>query len=173
MRPTFPVFAAMIVAGCASGVETRVSSSGADALLASSYMVDPSAGLSADARSAHSLASQKLAQMGFVQAEQAPLHLEVTFDQRDASLSLGDGAGPGSISGPKKRKPFQSCADREYRLGVTITRIADGVELFRGRAAEYHCKLSAEDALPALVEFALADLGNPRGSYVVKRHAQD
>jgi hypothetical protein len=54
-----------------------------------------------------------------------------------------------------------------------MTRISDGAELFKGRAAEYHCKMTAEEAMPALVDAALADLGKPRGSYVLKRAARD
>jgi hypothetical protein len=161
------------VSGCSTGVETRVSSSGANQLPAGSYMVAALAEAATDLRVARSLVAERLAQKGFIEAKEAPLHLEVTFDVRDASLSLGSSAGPGSISGAKKRKPLQSCVDREYRLGVTLTQIADGAELYRGRAAEYHCNMPAKEALPALVDAVLADMGQPRGSYVVKRNARD
>ncbi|MBL0924537.1 MAG: hypothetical protein IBJ12_08760 [Sphingomonadaceae bacterium] len=128
---------------------------------------------SPDLVSARSLVAQKLSQMGFVQANNASIYLEVTFDVRDASLSLGSELGSGSLSPAKKRKPLQSCADREFRLGITMTRIVDGAELFKGRAAEYHCKMTAEEAMPVLVNAALSDLGNPRGGHVVKRAARD
>jgi hypothetical protein len=163
----------VLTTGCSTGVETRVSSSGVSPLSAGSYMMASAAPLSADLRSTRSLVSQKLLQMGFVEAAGAPTYLEVTFDVRDASLSLGSEAGPASLSAAKKRKALQSCADREYRLGVTMTRISDGAELFKVRAAEYHCKMTAEEAMPALVDAALADLGKPRGSYVLKRAARD
>jgi hypothetical protein len=174
MRPTLlSISAALLVSGCSTGVETRVSSGGVNAILAGSYILASTAESAPDVRAARSLVAEKLAQRGFRQSDEAPLYLEVTFDVRDAALSLGDSQGSGSISGAKKRKPLQSCADREYRLGVTMTRIADGVELFRGRAAEYHCNMSAAEALPALVDAVLADFGNPRGNYVLKRNARD
>jgi hypothetical protein len=90
-------------------------------------------------------------------------------DSRDAALAVGSVSGPQSLSPAKRRKPFQSCADKEFRVGITLTRIADGTELYRSRVAEYHCNLPLADALPDLVDAALADLGQPRGRYSTLR----
>jgi hypothetical protein len=169
----FPIFAVMLGSACSSGIETRISSSGVTLPKAEPYMITSAAETSAESRSAYLMVAENLTQKGFAIATEAPLHLEVTVDQRDASLALGSNTGPESLSAPKRKKPLQSCHDMEYRLGVTLTRVADGAEIYRGRAAEYHCKISMAEALPALVAAALADLGNPRGSYAVLRNAKE
>jgi len=51
--------------------------------------------------------------------------------------------------------------------------VIDGSEIYRGRAAEYHCKVEMADALPKLVEAALADFGTPRGNYVLTRNGRE
>lgn len=112
-----------------------------------------------------------MAQKGFELAKEAKLHAEITLDARDASLALGSGTE--KLSVPKRRKPLQRCNDREYRFGITLTRVTDGMEIYRGRAAEYHCKMTIAEALPTLVDAALADLGQPRGSYALVRKAKD
>jgi hypothetical protein len=163
----------LIVSACSSGVETRIASGGVTSPQTEPYMVSALPNSSAALQAGYALVGEGLAAKGFVTAAEAPLHLEVTVDERDASLALGSGAGPQSLAAPKRKKPLQSCADREFRLGITLTRVADGVEIYRGRAAEYHCKMSVTDALPALVDAALADFGQPRGSYIVKRNAKE
>jgi hypothetical protein len=50
-----------------------------------------------------------------------------------------------------------------------LTRIADGAEQFRGSASETHCKQGLSTILPLLADKAMADLGSPRGEYVLKR----
>lgn len=136
-------------------------------------MISTIAETSSELRSAYAMVSENLAKKGFGVAEEAPLHLEITVDQRDASLALGSNNGSESLSAAKRKKPLQSCHDTEYRLGVTLTRIADGEEIYRGRVAEYHCRMSLAEAMPVLVDAALADLGKPRGSYAVLRNAQE
>lgn len=165
--------AVLIVSACSSGVETRITSSGVTSPKTEPYMISVLPNSSAALQSGYTLVGERLAAKGFSAANEAPLHLELTVDERDASLALGSSAGPQSLAVQKRKKPLQSCSDREFRLGVTLTRISDGVEIYRGRAAEYHCKMSVTEALPALVDAALADLGLPRGRYVVKRSARE
>jgi hypothetical protein len=167
------LFASTLVVGCSANVETRISSGGEASLKADAYMVSTVTETSTELRGAYALVTQKLALKGFAISDTAPLHLEVTLDQRPASLALGSKAGPGSLSAAKRKKPLQSCDDKEYRLGVTLTRVADGAEVYKSRAAEYHCKMLIDEALPVLVDAALADLGQPRGSYAVLRKAKD
>lgn len=88
-------------------------------------------------------------------------------------MALGTAAGPGSLSPAKRKKPLQSCEDREYRVGVTLTRVADGALAYQGSAAEHHCNMPLAEALPGLVDAALADFGNPRGAYSVMREGRD
>jgi hypothetical protein len=165
--------AALIVSACSPGVETRITSSGVTSPKIEPYMISALSNTSAALQPGYALVGERLAAKGFVNAAEAPLHLEVTVDERDASLALGSSEGRQSLAASKRKKPLQSCADREFRLGVTLTRVADGVEIYRGRAAEYHCKMSVTEALPALVDAALADFGQPHGSYIVKRNAKE
>jgi hypothetical protein len=162
-----------LAAGCSSSIETRISSSGVASPKAEPYMISTVAETSPELRSAYKLVAASMAQKGFALAKEAPLHLEITLDARPATLSLGGKEGSDSLSPAKEKKMLQSCEDREYRLGVTLTKVGDGSEIYRGRAAEYHCKVEVADALPTLVNAALADFGSPRGAYVVKRQGRE
>lgn len=165
---------ALLVSACGAGVETRISSSGTTPTESGKYMVTlPADDAPKDLSGAYQRVAEKLAAKGFAVSETAALFLEVTLDARDAALALGSAAGPQSLSKAKRKKPLQSCKDMEYRLGVTLTRVADAAEIYKGRAAEYHCRMTVAEALPALVDAALADLGQPRGSYKVMRSAKD
>ena len=165
--------AAGLVAGCSSNIETRVSSSGIQSPAAESYMISTVAETSAELRNAYKIVAAAMARKGFSLAKEAPLHLEITLDARPAALSLGAKEGLDSLSPAKKKKMLQSCDDREYRLGVTLTKVSDGSEIYRSRAAEYHCRVIVAEALPKLVDAALSDLGKPRGSYVLSRNGRE
>jgi len=165
--------ACALVAGCSSKIETRVSSSGVQSPSAGTYMISTVDETSAELRGTYKMVATSMATKGFTIAKEAALHLEITLDARPAALSLGAKDGPDSISPAKKKKPLQSCEDREYRLGLTLTKVSDGSEIYRGRAAEYHCKVEMADALPKLVEAALADFGIPRGNYVLTRNGRE
>jgi hypothetical protein len=162
-----------LAAGCSSTIETRVSSSGVPSPATEAYMISTVAEAPPELRSAYKLVATAMAQKGFVLAKEAPLHLEITLDARPAALSLGGKDGPDSLSPAKRKKPLQSCEDREYRLGLTLSKVGDGSEVYRGRAAEYHCKVAVADALPTLVNAAMADFGTPRGSYVLTRKGRE
>jgi hypothetical protein len=164
---------ATIGAGCSGNVETRVASNGVQSPLAEAYMISTVAETSPELRGAYRLVAAAMAQKGFSLAKEAALHLEITLDARHAVFALGDKNKADGLSPAKKKKPLQSCEDREYRLGVTLTRVRDGSEIYRGRSAEYHCKMPVVDALPMLVNAALADFGNPRGSYVLTRPGRE
>lgn len=154
---------------CSSGIETRVLSAGVSPLAGQTYALAANEYESADLSIAHGLVENALTSRGFARTANAPIYLQVTVDSRDAALALGSTAGPQSLSLAKRRKPLQSCTDKEFRVGITLTRVADGSEMYRSRVSEYHCKLPLADALPAMVNAALADLGTPRGRYVTLR----
>ncbi len=136
-------------------------------------MISTVAETSTELRNAYTLVAASMADKGFALAKEAPLHLEITIDARPAALSLGSNDGPGSLSPAKKKMMLQSCEDREYRLGITLTNVGDGREIYRGRSAEYHCKVPVAEALPTLVNAALADFGRPRGTYVLSRNGRE
>lgn len=159
----------LLVSACSSGVETRVQTAGVSLPAGQTYMVAAIEYESPDLKIAQGLVESALTSRGFVRADTAPLHLQVTVDSRDASLALGSTTGQQSLSPAKLRKPLQNCADKEFRVGITLTRVADGSEIYRSRVSEYHCKLALADALPIMINTALADLGKPRGRYSVLR----
>jgi hypothetical protein len=152
-----PLFLA--VTACAGPIETRVESAGVALLQPTNFQIDESASpLAAPA------VLEALSAKGFRNTSDGPLSLQIALSQRPANLSLLSDKGPISASARKKR-----CAKLEYRLGITMTRISDGVLAYRGSAAEFHCKDSIQVVMPALVKAALADLGAPRGAYIVTR----
>ena len=168
-RTLFALGIPILLSACSSGVETRVVSAGITPLAGQTYTIPAAEYVSADLKTAQGLVQSALTSRGYRFADTAPVHLQVTLDSRDAALALGSTSGPQSLSPAKRRKPLQSCADKEFRVGITLTRVADGSELYRSRVAEYHCKMPLTDALPDLVNAALADLGQPRGRYSIYR----
>ncbi len=95
------------------------------------------------------------------------LYLEVGVSARPASTAL---LTSGKIlSSANGKKPSRNCPQLEHRVSLALTRIADGAEVYRSSAEEFHCKLPLTETLPILVEKAMADLGNPRGEYVTRR----
>jgi hypothetical protein len=109
----------------------------------------------------------KLEEKGFTLDDAGVLQLHVAVSERDAAIALS--SEKGAIAKAKRRRPLQSCADKEYRLAVALTRISDGALVYRGSAAEYHCKVKLAQAMPALVDRVLADLAAPKGDYALTR----
>ncbi|MBK6707852.1 MAG: hypothetical protein IPG54_10380 [Sphingomonadales bacterium] len=158
------------LSSCAGPIETRVVSSGAGLREPFSILAeDPPK--SETAASARTLVLDQLAGAGYRQSDNGSLQLQVAFAERDAGIAVQTKSGETihDVAVVKPRKPLQSCADRELRLTVTLTRIADGAELYRGSAAEYHCKARPTDVIPALVEASLDDLSSPKGAYTTTR----
>jgi hypothetical protein len=116
---------------------------------------------------ARNMVSAKLAQLGFTLDDAGVLQLHVAVSERDAAIALS--SEKGEIAKAKRRRPLQSCADKEYRLAVALTRISDGALVYRGSAAEYHCNVKLAQAMPALVDRVLADLAAPKGDYALTR----
>lgn len=167
------VVPALLVSGCVQTIDTRVTSMGISVATPEAFMISTTDDTPAAVRRAYPLVTKRMTAKGYSIAKDAPLHMQITVDARDAAMALGDSDGVSALSAPKARKPLQSCADKEYRVGITLTRVADGFELYRGRAAEYHCKMTLAEALPALVDAALTDLGAPRGAYIITRRGID
>ena len=158
----FAPFLFLLVSACIGPIETRVDSRGTGGAEPVSFSADPDIlGLAANAQN---LVVQALSAKGYRTAEMADVSLHVTLSDRSADLSLHSGPAILAPTSGKKR-----CAKREYRLGVTLTKIADGSLFYQSHAAEFHCKLTVEQVLPVLVDAALKDIGAPRGSYTVKR----
>ena len=173
MRYLVVPLTAILIAGCSQTVETRIMSKGQPALVAGAFSLSENKSQSVELLSAQQQVTIALVSRGYSVAENAALHLEVSLAERPAVLSLGTATGPASLASAKRKKPLQDCQDREYRIGVALTRIADGALLYQGSAAEYHCNETLANAIPELVKAVLADLGNPRGTYVARRTGRD
>lgn len=161
MRATCLAFP-LLLAACSGPIETRIDSAGMASVEPMSFAIDTD--LIGPAAGAQAVVTKLLTEKGFRSAEVAELDLTVTVSDRPANLALLEGRQ--TIAPAAGKRP---CAKRDYRLGVVLTKISDGSIYYRGHAAEYHCKLALDDVLGKLVEAAMADLGNPRGSYSVKR----
>jgi hypothetical protein len=152
----------LVVASCAGPIQTRVDSAGVAAFAPTTFMVD--ANNQVENSTARTLSISALEKKGLILAPAGQLLMQVTTAERSADLALSNGKAMLSPRAGKKR-----CAKKEYRVGIVLTRISDGAEIYRAHAGEFHCTLTLDAVLPALVDAAVADIGNPRGSYVVKR----
>ncbi|RDV06461.1 hypothetical protein DXH95_03270 [Sphingorhabdus pulchriflava] len=175
LRWVVPLAAIMLISACTGPIETRVSSSGV-ALSSDRTILNEQHGNHSDILvQARSLTLQQLDSRGFSLAPNGAHKLDVTVSERPANLLVTTGTEQGKavLTSPKPKKPLQSCVDSEFNLVVRLTRVADGTELYRGRASEYHCKASLADVLPFLVNAALADLSSPKGEHIIKRRGFD
>ena len=152
----------LLLAACAGPIETRIDSRGLTTVQPVSFAADSVA--TGVISGAQNMVAQALLAKGYRAADIADISLQVTVSDRPANLSLLSGTDVLAATSDKKR-----CATREYRLGVTLTKIADGSLFYQSHAAEFHCKLTVSEVLPTLVDAALKDIGTPRGSYTVKR----
>ncbi len=174
MRPSHLLLVSMLaltmlaLTGCTKTVETRVFNAGLGKLETAGFvLIPPEKTASAELLKARSLVVAKLQTLGMTESKDGPLYLEVGVSARPASVAL---LTPGKIlSNASGKKPPRKCPQLEHRLSLALTRIADGVEIYRASAEEFHCKLPLAESLPILVEKALADMGNPRGEYVTRR----
>jgi hypothetical protein len=169
MRAYFPILAAsLLMASCVQKVDTRVNNAGVSSPVAASYiLVAPDKVTSPAYDTAKALVAEHLAKKGYSASESGSLYLQVGVASRPASLTLKQ---PDITLGEASKKPSSKrCPLNEYRLTLSLTNVADGAEIYRASASEFHCKLSLETVLPVLVDAAIADLGKPKGAYVIER----
>ena len=176
MRSLFATAILLCLSACSGPIETRVSSAGDTSIGALSYQLPENADQkNPDLTVAKRLLVGALAERNIRRTNSAPLLLQITLSQRAADLGLkkGDGAKAKIIAAPKEKKAFQSCKDKEYRLAIRFSKISDGAMVYAGDAAEYHCKASVADALPAMVKVIVADMDGPRGDKVLTRRGEE
>ena len=163
-----PLIAALALSACVKKVETRINSSGAHDVATGSYIwIAPEKTESRILKLAQGLVAEQLKAKGLNSSQDGKYYLEVGVASRPASLALSQ---PGGILAAASKKPSnRNCQWNEYRISITLSRISDGRALYRSSAGEFHCKQSFAQILPVLVDAALADYGNPRGAYAVKR----
>ncbi|WOE76098.1 hypothetical protein [Alterisphingorhabdus coralli] len=124
---------------------------------------------------AHQVAITNLAARGWQRSNNADYHLIVTLSERPANigLALERDAQSEIIARPKNKRLLQSCDDVEHRVTVTMLDRVHGKNVYRGSAAEFHCKAALADNLSLLVNAALEDFGRPGSERVVKRRGRE
>ena len=171
--------AAASLSACTPVIETRVNTIGGAAGMApGGYMLAQSEqGVSPELAMTQQLVGEKLAERRFIAAQTGPLHLEVTASVRPAILALAttNAGGVVILSPASTKRGSAKCSLQEFRVGITLTRIADGQKQYSGMASETHCKRTFAQVMPALVDAALGDLRLPvgvagrSGAYILKR----
>jgi hypothetical protein len=118
------------------------------------------------------LAAAILRLLGIIASGNGTMRLDVSFSTRPADINLRIGEIGSAVVG-KKRSTYprksRRCSPVDFRLGVVLTRIANGAEEYRASATERHCDGDAATALPVLASAVLADIGKPKGDYVIER----
>lgn len=163
----------LLLPACSGTVETRINGAGPGiAVSPQTYFMSSDAKVaSTELRQAQIAVGEKLTALGYSTMSDGALHVEVTLSKRPAILALK--TGNDQLAPAKTKKPLQRCEDQEYRIGVAITRIKDGINLYRSSASEYHCHISLSEAVPYLVAAVMTDLSAPKGSYAVKRAGRE
>ncbi len=161
------VTCALALSGCTRTIETRISSAGQSNPEKLGFILAPiDKTASAELVAARDLVVAKLTSKGLSPGDTGPYYLEVGVSSRPASIAVLEASKVLAAANPKRST--RKCQFQEYRLSLALTRIADGTEIYRASAGEFHCKAALGDTLQPLVDHALADLGNPRGEYAVK-----
>ncbi len=156
------VLMSLICAACSGPVETRSGIAGAPvpasatvAVFASPDQHDAASGSARDA------VAKALTQYGYIVSDEGALRVTVGLGERPASLAVlaADGA---VVSGAKRQKLLQECADRTQRL--TLVAENSGGEVSRAWAEESHCKSGLDKAVEPLAMQAVARLVGRHGS---------
>ncbi len=163
-----------LLVACSGPVETQVSSSGNGISGPVSILAEPGPA-NPVAASAYRAVAALLAKRGIATRANGEYQLQVGVSEDASTVAIyrQDGLGKAAVATAKKPKPLQSCADRQFRLTIALTRISDGALIYRGSALENHCKATLADAIPELANRALADLVSPKGVYTTTRSGVD
>lgn len=164
------LLAAILLAGCASPVVTRVDASAPVALppRASFVLVDMGDDGDILPGQARDMVAAALRQRGWRQAQGADYLLSVTLADRPAMVRVnaGDDQGKsvGTLAPAADRSNNRGCAERDHRLTIILTERDSGAIAFAGAASEFHCKGRLTDSLPHLVSAAVErlDVGSGR-----------
>ncbi len=160
---------ALLLAGCASPVVTRVDASAPARLpRGASFALAP---VPEDGNvltgQARDMVAAALRQRGWSQTAQGNYLLVVTLADRPANITLkaGDDFGKPVATLAPAADPSNNtgCAKRDHRLTITLTERTSGNIAFAGSASEYHCKAGLYDTLPYLVAAAVERLDTGSG----------
>lgn len=171
MKSCMAVIAALsALAGCAGPVRTHfgAQSGAAESLALQTIAVSPND--QTDAR--WPAVAAAIGREGFRVDASSPYQLEFAFGTRSARTAIL-GEQDAVLAPAKRQRLLQSCADRDYRLVVTVVDNRNGDLVRRGWAQESHCHGTAAEALPALANQAVAMLARPVAAGSDLRRARD
>ena len=165
-----------LLTGCSGPIATRIETAlPAAPASGSSYILSLAEGkVGAIEADAVRLLESRLSGHGFtrtIDPEAAQYAVALSVAERPADMTYTTGGAPLAVA--KSRKLMQSCNDRDLRVAVVITRVADAALAYRGSAAEYHCKAKMADVMPGLMDAALQGMSGKTGSWIEKRHGVD
>ena len=159
------------LSACTHPIETRIDNSGGGK--AAGFTIAPSSPASPMEVQAQNEVRRHLLSAGFTESVTGPLFVQVGLADRpaDIALSLGRNATAQSLSAASrsKRRLFDPCEKRDYRLTVSITDMSSSAQSYAGSASERHCRSGMSDVLPHLARAMLADLGGPPRKIVEQR----
>ena len=167
--------AALLLAGCASPVVTRVDATAPRPLppRASFELVAMSDDGDIFPGQARDMVTAALRQRGWNQQAGGDYLLAVTLAERPASIAVkaGDDLGKvaGTIAPAADRSNNSGCARSDHRLTITLTERVTGDVAFAGDASEFHCRARLTDSLPHLVSAAVDRLDVGPGSVQIAR----
>lgn len=170
---------AVSLSGCATTVDNRVSNSGPGLTTGAAVSVlvteTPRSDLEQAVLPRLTGALQKA---GYAVTPDAGHVVDFAFSTRPAELGVARSAQSPTgktpqvwASPPQGRGAFSSCKKQTYRLIVTMMEKANGALTYHGASEVTQCPVSSQTAVDMLLPGALADLGAPGKSYVVKRAA--
>lgn len=167
--------AALLLAGCAAPVMTRVDASAPASLppRASFELVDMPADSDILPGQARDMVAAALRQRGWRQQRGGEYLLSVTLAERPARIAIraGDdfGKAMGTIAPAADRSNNRGCAKSDHRLTIALTERTTGTVAFAGTASEFHCSALLTDSLPHLVAAAVERIDTGSGSVQIAR----
>jgi hypothetical protein len=159
---------ALLLAGCTRTIETRIHNAGQSDVEKLGFVLAPAEKTaSSELIRGRELVVAQMVAKGFTASQSGPYYLEVGVSARPAFIALRDTDKIWAAASTKRKS--RQCMMQEYRVAVALTRISDGAVMYQGSSGEYHCKaILLANTLVPLVDHAMADLGNPRGDYIIK-----
>ncbi len=164
---------ALISAGCASPVQTRLAGNGAGVAPAARLVVlaaeedgplDNAALLSA--------IKVRLAGLGYSVAADGEYILDFALSARSADISVSASSDKAATTGPKKNF-LQSCKPQVHSLTLVALNRDSGDVAYRGAAEELHCRGTLAESLPHLVDALATDITRPGGIRLLSRKGRN
>lgn len=171
-RTTILLTTCCLAAACAGPVQTRYGALPAPGAPAAPSLSSVSLASPAPDDASHLAVTDALRASGIGVDPQSDYELHIGIGTRPDTVGI---LGPGGAvrSAARKRRLFQSCPNRDYRLSLTLSDRRSGMILSQGWAEESHCAAPLTTVLPELARQSVAMLIRPGGSGSTLRWTQD